>query len=142
MPSLPLATEASDHPHVFARAFNSFDLAELDAVYEPDAVLVPSPGTPVTGYDRRAANAKLQSLGRRIEVRPRHVYVSGDIALLIVDWEIAAAGISGTATDVARRGEDGCWRYVIDNPQPVELQPDPALHWQCASTAARGGHPG
>ncbi|WP_239144276.1 hypothetical protein [Streptomyces sp. SID14515] len=24
--------------------------------------------------------------------------------------------IAGTATDVARRGSDGFWRYVIDNP--------------------------
>ncbi len=24
--------------------------------------------------------------------------------------------VDGTATDVARRGADGCWRYVIDNP--------------------------
>jgi ketosteroid isomerase-like protein len=120
MPSLPLATDASDHPHVFARAFNTFDLAELELVYEPDSVLVPSPGRPVTGHERRAANAELQSLGHKIEVRPRHVYECGDIALLIVDWEIPATGITGRATDVARRGEDGYWRYVIDNPQPLE----------------------
>jgi ketosteroid isomerase-like protein len=24
--------------------------------------------------------------------------------------------VDGTATDVARRGPDGLWRYVIDNP--------------------------
>jgi ketosteroid isomerase-like protein len=120
MPSLPLATDASDHPHVFARAFNTFDLAELDRVYEHDGVLVPSPGNPVTGYERRAANAELLSLGKPIVVRPKHVYVCDEIALLIVDWEIPGAGVAGTATDVARRGADGYWRYVIDNPQPVE----------------------
>jgi hypothetical protein len=37
------------------------------------------------------------------------------VALLAVDWEI-----DGTAVDVARRGPDGGWRYVIDNPFGVE----------------------
>ena len=50
----------------------------------------------------------------RQSVSPRHVYTSGDIALLIVDWFIAGMGrdgapvhIEATATDVARRGPDG-----------------------------------
>jgi hypothetical protein len=41
---------------------------------------------------------------------------SGDTALLVVDWEIPAIGMAGTATDVALLGEDGVWRCVIDNP--------------------------
>lgn len=37
---------------------------------------------------------------------------------MIVDWELGGEGprVAGTATDVARRGIDGRWRYVIDNP--------------------------
>jgi ketosteroid isomerase-like protein len=51
-------------------------------------------------------------------VTTRHVYVAGDVALLIVDWSMKSASLdlSGTATDVARRGADGVWRYAIDNP--------------------------
>jgi ketosteroid isomerase-like protein len=55
--------------------------------------------------------------------RTRHVYVAGDVVLLIVDWSIQGTSrqgypvdLHGTATDVARRGTDGSWRYVIDNP--------------------------
>jgi ketosteroid isomerase-like protein len=114
-----LATEAADHPYVFAKAFNSFDPAQLERVYEPESVLVPSAGSPVTGEARSTANSELQALGKPMTVSPRHVYVCGDIALLIVDWEIADLGVTGTATDVVRRGPDGFWRYVIDNPQPV-----------------------
>ena len=110
-----LTTEAALHPAVFARAFNSGEPDFVEAVYEDHAVLVPEPGRPVTGPERRAANSALQRLGRPIDVRPRHVYVAGDIALLIVDWVIDEE-IRGTATDVARRGPDGKWRYVIDNP--------------------------
>lgn len=77
----------------------------------------------MTGTDRATANARLLGLGLPIDVRPRHVYVSDDIALLIVDWSIHGTApdggdvhVDGTATDVARRGRDGQWRYIIDNP--------------------------
>jgi len=97
-------------PHEFAAAFNTFDLAEVERVYEPGAVFVARPGEPAAP----AANQAMLDLGQRIEVRPRHVYEAGDLALLIVDWRIGDR--VGTATDVARRGADGRWRYVIDNP--------------------------
>ncbi|SHL40921.1 conserved hypothetical protein [Pseudonocardia thermophila] len=121
--SITLTSDPAQHPAVFAAAFNSGDPAAVDQVYEPGGVLVPVPGQPVTGEERMQANARIQALGAPIEVRPRHVYVAGDIALLIVDWTIHGPGadgalvhVEGTATDVARRGADGRWRYVIDNP--------------------------
>jgi ketosteroid isomerase-like protein len=121
--SVALTRDADQHPHVFARAFNSGDPDAVEAVYEPTGVLVPTPGEPVTGTERREANQRLMDLGLPIEVRPRHVYVHGDLALLIVDWTISGTGqdgepvhVEGTATDVARRGPDGFWRYAIDNP--------------------------
>lgn len=113
----------AQHPLVFAEAFNSGSVAQVERVYEPNALLVPTPGTPVTGPERVAANQRVLDLGLPITVRPRHVYVADDIALLIVDWTIEGTDPSGTpvnvhatATDVARRGGDGRWRYVIDNP--------------------------
>jgi len=50
----------------------------------------------------------------------RRVLVSGDTALLVIDWVIhARQPIFGTSTDVVRRGSDGVWRCVIDNPHNV-----------------------
>lgn len=122
-PTVALTTEAAQHPHVFAAAFNSGSPEALARVYAPDAVFVARPGDQVTGPGLAAANAEFQSLGLPVRVSPRHTYVSGDTALLIVDWMIDGTGtdgehvhIEGTATDVARRGSDGLWRYVIDNP--------------------------
>lgn len=119
----PLATSPEQQPHVFATAFNTGDPDAIERVYEPACIFVSSPGKPTTGAERRQANARMASLGLPIEVQPRHVYVAGDIALLIVDWTIAGTtpdgeevSIQGTATDVARLGEDGTWRYAIDNP--------------------------
>lgn len=118
----PLAERPEDVAPVFADRFNSGDPAAVAELYEQGAVFVPDPGTPLTGADAHAANARLMALGLPIKVAPRHVYTSGDLALLIVDWVIegeAAEGpvrVEGTATDVARRGPDGRWRYVLDNP--------------------------
>ncbi|MBF9133014.1 DUF4440 domain-containing protein [Plantactinospora sp. S1510] len=121
--SVGLTDDPGEHPRIFARAFNTGDAAAVERVYEPGAVLVPTPGRPVTGPARAAANQRFLALGLPIEVRPRHVYVADDVALLLVDWKIDGTGtdgqrvhLEGTATDVARRGPDGRWRYVIDNP--------------------------
>ncbi|MGW2701868.1 YybH family protein [Streptomyces sp. NPDC001340] len=122
-PTVALTADAAQHPHVFAAAFNSLRPEALAQVYSEDAVFVPRPGDRVTGAELVAANAEFQSLGLPIRVSPRHTYVSGDTALLIVDWVIDGrrpdgeyVHLEGTATDVARRGPDGLWRYVIDNP--------------------------
>jgi uncharacterized protein (TIGR02246 family) len=118
-----LAERPEDVPIVFAERFNSGDPEALAAVYASDAVFVTESGTPLTGSELREANEGFQGLGLPITVRPRQVFASGDVALLIVDWTIEgadAAGervrIEGTATDVARRGADGYWRYAIDSP--------------------------
>ncbi|UPK75230.1 DUF4440 domain-containing protein [Nocardioidaceae bacterium SCSIO 66511] len=120
---LRLTSVAREHPQVFAAAFSSGDPDLLDSVYAPDGVFVDRSGRATSGSDRREANAEFQLLGLPIEVHVREVHECGDTALLIVDWRIdgvLADGttfqLAGTATDVARRGRDGLWRYVIDNP--------------------------
>jgi ketosteroid isomerase-like protein len=123
VPRTILAGDPDSPAARFVAAMNAGDPTTLDHAYEDGAVLVPVPGHPVTGPARVAANRQLQSFGLPIEARPRHAYVAGDIALLIVDWSMRGTArdgsevdLSGTATDVVRRGADGRWRYVIDNP--------------------------
>lgn len=124
IPSPPVpATNPEQLPHTFAAAFNTGDPDAVEQVYARDGVLILPPGEVTTGAVRGEANARMVALGVPIAVHPRHVYVTGDVALLIVDWAIlgtdpdgTAVDIRGTATDVARRGSDGIWRYLIDNP--------------------------
>ncbi|MFC0842701.1 YybH family protein [Streptomyces noboritoensis] len=130
--TVALTSDAVHHPSVFEAAFNSGSAQAVAAVYERNAVFVPRAGEPVTGAELRAAKAEFQSLGLPISVHPRHTYVADDIALLIVDWVIDGEApdgnhvhIEGTATDVARRGPDGLWRYVIDNPFGTADSPSP-----------------
>ncbi|MFJ5864059.1 YybH family protein [Streptomyces parvus] len=124
-------TVASQHPYVLERAFNTFDAEVVDRLYEADALFVPRPGRPTTGPGRIPAHRDFLALRVPIRVTPRHTYVAGDLALLIVDWVVegrAAHGgqvrIASTATDVARRGPDGFWRYVVDNPFGTTEDPE------------------
>ncbi|XNL31537.1 DUF4440 domain-containing protein [Longispora sp. K20-0274] len=122
-PTIVLTSDPEQHPAAFAAAFNTGSLAAVERVYEECAVFVPSPGQPLTGEHRVGALVGFLGLGLPISVEVRHAYVVDDIALMIVDWVIDGPGpdgehtrMEGTATDVARRGADGMWRYIIDNP--------------------------
>lgn len=119
-----LPEDPADQVAAYRATFASGSGELLDHHYETGAVLVPQPGHPVTGAQQRiTAHNHLLSFGLPIEARPRHVYVAGDVALLVVDWSIHGTStrgypvdLRGSAADVARRGVDGRWRYVIDNP--------------------------
>jgi ketosteroid isomerase-like protein len=102
----------------YVSAFNARSASVVDELYEPGSLLVPSPGHAVTGAERGAAVRHLMGLGAPMTARTRQVFVTGEIALLVVDWSIDGSEIhlSGAAADVARCGADGRWRYVIDNP--------------------------
>jgi ketosteroid isomerase-like protein len=108
----------------YRTAFSAGSATDVDRCYEPGAILIPRPGTPLAGAAQRIpAHGHLLSFGVPMVVEPRYVYEAGDIALLIIDWSMKGTGpdgrpvsLTGTATDVARRGADGTWRYIIDNP--------------------------
>lgn len=114
-------------PAAFVVAFNSGNAGHLERLYQEHAVIVPRPGHPVSGDERAAATRHLLGFGLPIEAQLRQAYTVDDVALLIVDWSIqgtapdgAAVDLSGTATDIAQRGADGLWRYVVDNPFGVK----------------------
>ncbi len=108
-------TTLHDTPHAlvdrFVAAFDAGDADSLEALYEPEGLLVPVPGQPTA--DRRAANGYLLSLRQPMRASVRHCFAVGDTALLVVDW--AVGELSGAATDVVRR-TGGVWRYLVDNP--------------------------
>ncbi|GAA2442213.1 hypothetical protein GCM10010191_68170 [Actinomadura vinacea] len=116
------ATNLADHISLYCAAYGT-SAEGLDSLYEDQALLVPRPGHPVTGTERLAAHRHMISMGTALEAQARHTYVVDDIALLIVDWTMKGTApdgqdfhYQGTAADVARKGQDGRWRYVIDNP--------------------------
>ena len=121
--SYSLPTDPEGMVATLLERFNSGKVSAMMTLYEPQAVLIAKDGRTVT--DRTEIAAELErdlSLGLPLEAKARHVFVNGDIAQIVVDWSIDGTGpdgkhvhVEGTASDVARRGADGRWRYLIDN---------------------------
>ncbi|MFE3140957.1 YybH family protein [Streptomyces scopuliridis] len=104
-------------------AFNAGDFDTLDRFYTEEAVAVWEPGKPLTGQARREYQREFLARGPRMTAVPRQSFVTGDTALLIVDWVIettddagAPERLEGVGVDVLRLGEDAVWRYAVDDP--------------------------
>jgi ketosteroid isomerase-like protein len=117
-------TDLDTHLAAYTAAFAQGSSDLIDRFYEPDGVVVPQPGSPLTGEAaRRTAYDHLLGFGVPLQARTRHLYVVGDVALAVVDWSMRGTArqgdpldLHGVAADVLRRGRDGRWRFVIDNP--------------------------
>lgn len=107
----------------FAAAYNSGDVEQLLALYEPDAILAPGPGLRAVGLEAiREALLGLLGLGGTMSSENLYCLRSGDVALLQGSWQLSAVAADGTAIELAsrtaevvRRQPDGSWRYVADH---------------------------
>ncbi len=119
-----LAATPSQLPELFMRAYNVGDLAKVNQLFEAGAGMAMSPDSMVYGPARIAAmRAFYERYQLPIIITVRAVHECGDLALVVGDHVMEGVcpdgevvRVTGTAADVARRGSDGYWRYVIDNP--------------------------
>ncbi|MBA8801444.1 YybH family protein [Agrobacterium tumefaciens] len=103
---------------------NSLDVDTMLGFYDPEGLIVDAAGVAHVGREAIGRElSKYFSLGLQMSITQRHLFVAGDIASLILDWSYIGTARDGTeinmgatATDIARRGPDGLWRYLIDNP--------------------------
>ncbi|MET9774609.1 DUF4440 domain-containing protein [Streptomyces sp. NPDC006367] len=119
-----LVSDVDKHQEAFGIAFNSGDAEAVNAMYTDDAVGVWEPGFPLYGQARH--DYVVEFLAKRkpsVEATVRQQLVVGDTAMLVVEWQMEALDengepeqLEGVAIDVLRQGEDGYWRYVVDNP--------------------------
>ena len=117
------ATSPEQIHRLFEAAFNAADIDELMTLYEPDAALIPQPGSVAHGTDQvREALQRYLALKGQISLDTKLVVEVGDLAYLSNTWSLRGAGADGqpitlgaTTAEVARRQADGTWRYVIDN---------------------------
>ena len=115
---------------LFMRALNAGDLDALVALYEPNASLTPQPGTTVTGTAAiRQALSGFIAGKPHIDITPRLVAQTGDLALLSAEWQLSITGpdgkpvqMSGKSVEVLRRQNDGTWLFAIDEPFGVGAQ--------------------
>jgi ketosteroid isomerase-like protein len=103
---------------------NSLDVETMLGFYDPDGLIVDAAGVAHVGREAIGKElAKYFSHGLQMSITQRHLLVAGNVASLILDWSYIGTARDGTeinmvatATDIARRGADGLWRYLIDNP--------------------------
>ena len=114
-------TEPAQMNAAFARAFNSRNIENLLALYEPGAVLrVDGNEKSLTGLAAMAGELQhlLQAPGTMTS-RNNFCIIHGDLALLRADWDLVADDgsvvASGSSAEIVRRQTDGTWRYVIDH---------------------------
>ncbi len=115
--------EPEDMNAAFAAAYNSGDIEQLLALYEPDAILAPQPGLRAVGLEAiREALLGLLALGGTMRSENLYCLRSGDIALLQGSWTLSTANREGEPVELAsrtaevvRRQPDGSWLYVADH---------------------------
>jgi uncharacterized protein (TIGR02246 family) len=113
-----------DVDRLFAEALNAGDLDALVALYEPQAALTPEPGKTVIGHAAiRAALAQFVAGQPRIDIAPRVIAQSGDLALVTARWKLAMTGpdgkpaeVAGQSVEVLRRQPGGHWLFALDEP--------------------------
>ncbi|KOV91072.1 MULTISPECIES: YybH family protein [unclassified Streptomyces] len=123
--AVELPKELEAHLESYVAAFNSGDAESVNAHYTEAGIIVWEKGNPVSGADRRAAITEfLATMQPHIETEVREAYVTGDTALLVVDWTMevntaSGAGrehLRGVGLDVLRKQADGSWLYAVDDP--------------------------
>jgi ketosteroid isomerase-like protein len=111
---------------IIVDAFNRGDVGAFLAAHEEGAsVIVPPDGTYAHGLDEiRAATAPIISLRPHMTSVVYKTLRSNELALTHASWDLDGTApdssrtrLSGTGTIVSRRGPDGIWRIVLDDPQ-------------------------
>jgi uncharacterized protein (TIGR02246 family) len=118
-----LTNDVEKHTALYVEAFNAGDADAVNGFYTDEAVAVWEPGRPLTGQARIEQVREFLALGPKMEATVRQSFVTGDTALLIVDWSIDTVDpqgepehLSGVGVDVLRLCRDGHWRYAVDDP--------------------------
>lgn len=113
-------TEPQEMNMTFARAFNSRDIENFMALYEPDAQLcADDAGTVHIGLDaiRAELDGLLRAPGTMHSVNNFCLRFE-NIALLRADWQLEHEGTviaSGGSAEVVRHQPDGRWLYILDH---------------------------
>ncbi|MEW6119778.1 MAG: SgcJ/EcaC family oxidoreductase [Pseudomonadota bacterium] len=113
-------------------AFNRGDLETYLDAYEPDVLIMVEPGKALQGRDAlRTAMQGIIASGAQVTQLASQVMACGDLALWVSRWRVEWQDRSGRsvlrescASSLFRKGMDGAWRVVIENPWSPCLRMD------------------
>jgi uncharacterized protein (TIGR02246 family) len=110
---------------LFDAAFNAGDVNTVIALFSENAAMRITSGEIVANSREELHRrfAELLQARPQISSKVRRTLVSGDIALVLLDWTLtmnlhdgSRHTETGTATHVMGRGADGAWKLRISNP--------------------------
>lgn len=109
-----------DMSATFGAIFNARDRAGMLALYAEGAILTIDGKEVARGRDAIAAMmAPMLDSPLKIEARCGACHENGDTAIVRTDWVLKApdgsVAMQGSSAEVLRRGQDGLWRFVIDD---------------------------
>jgi len=105
-------------------AFQNKDIDEVMACYEPKAVIVFEPESPISDTKvLREMFTGMSMVNPLFTYSGHEVFISGNIATHIAPWKMTAKAPDGTVIKqsglsiaVLRKQEDGKWLMILDNP--------------------------
>jgi uncharacterized protein (TIGR02246 family) len=123
-----VATTPEEVYELYGAALNAGDTEAMMVLYEPGAVLVTEPGQTAIGTEQvREALEGFVALKGTISMGKPVVVQGSDLAYLASRWSFDGTGadgqavnLSGVSGDVVRRGDDGAWRFALDNPGGID----------------------
>jgi uncharacterized protein (TIGR02246 family) len=115
--------EPQDINAAFEEAYNSGEIERLMALYQPDAMMAPSPGKRAVGETAiREVLMRLLAIDGRMTCRNLYCMRVDRVALLQAEWKLSGTRpdgkpveLSSRTAEVVRQQDDGSWRYIIDH---------------------------
>jgi uncharacterized protein (TIGR02246 family) len=113
------------NPEEICRLFQQYmaegDLESALSVYDPDAVFLNQSRDVSKGREGlRQELAPLAAMKVRFDFQVKQVIETGDIALMHTEWTVSGPEpMKVYAIEVARRQQDGSWRWLIGDPFTV-----------------------
>jgi uncharacterized protein (TIGR02246 family) len=116
------------NPEEICRLFQQYmaegDLESALSVYDPDAVFLNQSRDVSKGREGlRQELTPLAARKVRIDFKVKQVIETGDIALMHTEWTVSGPEpMKVYAIEVARRQQDGSWRWLIGDPFTVSRE--------------------
>jgi uncharacterized protein (TIGR02246 family) len=116
------------NPEEICRLFQQYmaegDLESALSVYDPDAVFLNQSRDVSKGREGlRQELAPLAAMKVRFDFKVKQVIETGDIALMHTEWTVSGPEpMKVYAIEVARRQQDGSWRWLIGDPFTVSRE--------------------
>lgn len=106
------------------KAFENKDIDGVMACYEPNAIIVFEPETPISDTNvLREMFTGMSMANPKFAYSGHEVFITGNIATHIAPWKMTAKAPdgaeikqSGLSIAVLRKQEDGKWLMILDNP--------------------------